>query len=129
MKNRIKDLHLVNMIGEDKGVFQAVVKVPAGFVVAYEIGTDIPTLNRWKKGSLQTIQFKSEGTFTWHTVFAKKGTKVIIMDEKIAERLTVGTVNQYFSNTNLYSQEQYKVVAAKTWADYVFMDNDVSKLA
>jgi hypothetical protein len=128
MINKIKDLHLVNMIGEDKGVFQAIVKVPAGFMVAYEIGTDIPTLNRWKKGSLQTIQFKREGTFTWHTVFAKKGTKVVLMDEKIAERLTVGIVNQLFYNTNLYSQEQYKAVAAKTWADYVFMDNDVSKL-
>lgn len=128
MINKIKDLHLVNMIGEDKGVFQAVVKVPAGFVVAYEIGTDIPTLNRWKKGSLQTIQFKSEGTFTWHTVFAKKGTKVIIMDEKIAELLEVGTVNSLFANTNLYSQEQYRAVGAKTWADKVFVENKVSEL-
>jgi hypothetical protein len=123
MINKIKDLQLVNMIGEDKGVFQAIVKVPAGFMVAYEIGTDIPTLNRWKKGSLQTIQFKRENTFTWHTVFAKKGTKVIIMDEKVAERLEVGTVNSLFANTNLYSQEQYRAVGAKTWADKVFVQN------
>ena len=128
MINKIKDLHLVNMIGEDKGVFQAIVKVPAGFMVAYEIGTDIPTLNRWKKGSLQTIQFKREGTFTWHTVFAKKGTKVILMDEKVAERLEVGTVNSLFANTNLYSQEQYRAVGAKTWADKVFVENKINEL-
>jgi hypothetical protein len=123
MTNRVKDLSIVSMIGEHKGVFQAIVKVPAGFMVAYEIGTDIPTLNRWKKGSLQTIQFKKEGTFTWHTVFAKKGTKVILMDEKVAEKLEVGTVNSLFANTNLYSQEQYKAVGAKTWADKVFVLN------
>jgi hypothetical protein len=123
MINKIKDLSIVNMIREGKGTFQAITKVPAGFIVAYEIGTEIPSLNRWKKGALQTIQFQPEGAKHWFTVFAKKGTKVILMDEKIAERLEVGTVNQLFYNTNLYSQEQYKAVGAKTWADFVFVQN------
>ena len=128
MINKIKDLSIVDMIGDREGRFQAITKVPAGYFVAYNLGPDLPSLNGWKKGALHTIQFQPKGCNHWLTVFAKKGTKVILMDEKIAERLTVGTVNQYFSNTNLCSQEQYKVVAAKTWADYVFMDNDVSKI-
>ena len=93
-------------------------------MIATEIGSEVPSLNGWKKGALQTIQFQPKGCNHWLTVFAKKGTKVILMDEKIAERLTVGTVNQYFSNTNLCSQEQYKAVGAKTWADKVFVINE-----
>ena len=57
------------------------------------------------------------------TVFAKKGTKVLLMDLQIAEALEVGTVNSLFSNTNLMDQNQYKAVHAKTWADKVFLLN------
>jgi hypothetical protein len=39
MINKIKDLKVVNMIGEDKGIFQAIVKTQAGFLTAYEIGS------------------------------------------------------------------------------------------
>ena len=123
MINTIKGLNIVSMIGDNKGIFQAIVKVPAGFYTAYEIGSELPSLNRWKKGALQTIQFKKEGTCTWHTVFARKGSKVIIMDLKIAEQLEVGTVNQLFYNTNLYDQGQYQAMRAKTWADKVFVIN------
>jgi hypothetical protein len=115
------------MIGDNKGIFQAIVKVPAGFYTAYEIGSELPSLNRWKKGTLQTIQFKAEGTNHWLTVFARKGTKVILMDLKIAEQLEVGTVNQLFYNTNLYDQGQYQSMRAKTWADKVFVINGLEK--
>jgi hypothetical protein len=124
MVNNIKGLQLVNFIGERKGRFQAIVKVQAGFMIASEIGSELPSLTRWKKGALQTIQFKAEGTNHWMTVFAKKGTKVIILDEKIAEDLTVGTVNGLFYNTNLMDQAQYRSVNAKTWADKVFVINE-----
>ena len=128
MINKIKDLSIVNMIREGKGTFQAITKVPAGFLVAYNLGSEIPSLNRWKKGALQTIQFQPEGLENaWLTVFAKKGTKVIIMDEKIAERLEVGTVNSLFANTNLMDQAQYKAVGTKTWADKVFVINGLEK--
>jgi hypothetical protein len=123
MVNNIKDLTVVNWIGDREGIFQAIVKTQAGFMTAYEIGSDLPSLNRWKKGVLQTIQFKAEDTQGWLTVFARKGNKVILIDGKIAERLEVGTVNQLFYNTNLYSQDQYKAVNAKTWADKVFVLN------
>ena len=123
MINNIKGLTVVDYIGEDKGLFQAVIKVPAGFMVAYEIGSDIPSLNTWKKGALQTLQFKREGSPAWLTVFARKGNKVIYIDKAIAEKVEVGTINQLFYNTNLMDQEQYKAVGARTWADKVFVMN------
>ena len=124
MVNKIKGLQLVDFIGERKGTFLAITKVPAGFLTAYEIGSELPSLNRWKKGALQTIQFKAEGTSHWMTVFAKKGTKVVLIDEKIAETITVGTINQLFYNTNLMDQAQYRSVNAKTWADRAFLLNE-----
>ena len=124
MINNIKGLQLVNFIGERKGTFQAIVKVPAGFMIATEIGSELPSLGRWKKGALQTIQFKAEGTSHWMTVFAKKGTKVVLLDQRIAEDVTVGIVNQLFYNTNLMDQNQYQAVKAKTWADKVFLLNE-----
>jgi len=124
MINNIKGLSVVDYIGEDKGLFQAVIKVPAGFIVAYEIGSDLPSLNRWKKGTLQTLQFKREGSPAWLTVFAKKGNKVMVIDRALAEQLKVGTVNQLFYNTNLMDQIQYRAVKAKTWDDKVFVLNE-----
>jgi len=127
MINTIKGLNIVSMIGDSKGIFQAIVRVPAGYMVAYELGSELPSLNRWKKGALQTIQFKAEGSNHWLTVFARKGTKVGLMDVKIAEQLEVGTVNQLFYNTNLMDQGQYQSMRAKTWADKVFLINGLEK--
>ena len=124
MINTIKGLNITSMIGESKGTFQAIVKVPAGYMVAYDLGSELPSLNRWKKGALQTIQFQPEGAKHWLTVFARKGTKVIILDLKIAEQLEVGTVNSLFYNTNLMDQGQYQAMKAKTWADKVFLLNE-----
>jgi hypothetical protein len=124
MVNKIKGLTVVDFIGGRKGIFQAITKVPAGFMIAAEIGSELPSLNRWKKGALQTIQFKVEGSSLWMTVFAKKGTKVILLDEKLAEKIEVGTINQLFYNTNLMDHNQYKAVNAKTWADKAFLLNE-----
>jgi hypothetical protein len=124
MINTIKGLSVVDFIGDRKGIFQAIVKVPAGFLSAYEIGCELPSLNRWKKGALQTIQFRPEGSKAWLTVFARKGTKVVLIDEKIAEAIEVGTINQLFYNTNLMDQTQYTSVKAKTWADKAFLLNE-----
>lgn len=124
MVNSIKGLQVVDYIGEDKGLFQAVIKVPAGFMVAYEIGSDIPSLNQWKRGALQTLQFKREGSPAWLTVFARKGNKVIYIDKAIAEKVEIGTINQLFYNTNLMDQAQYRSVKAKTWADKAFLLNE-----
>lgn len=123
MVNNIKGLQLVDFIGGRKGIFQAIVKVQAGFMIASEIGCELPSLDRWKKGALQTIQFKAEGTSHWTTVFAKKGTRVILLDQSLAETIEVGTINSLFYNTNLMDHNQYKAVNAKTWADKVFVMN------
>ena len=124
MINTIQGLNITSMIGDSKGTFQAIVRVPAGYMVAYDLGSELPSLNRWKKGALQTIQFQPEGANHWLTVFARKGTKVIILDLKIAEALEVGTVNSLFYNTNLMDQGQYQAMRAKTWADKVFVINE-----
>ena len=124
MVNNIKGLTIVNWIEDRKGIFQVVVKTQAGFMTANEVGSEVPSLNRWKKGALQSIQFKAEGTEYWMTVFAKVGTKIYLLDEKIAETVDVGTVNQLFYNTNLMDNKQYKAVNAKTWADKVFVMNE-----
>ena len=124
MINTITGLQVVNFIAGRKGTFQAIVKVPAGFYTAYVLGCELPNPNRWKKGGLQTIQFQPENSDAWLTVFARKGNKILILDQEIAEQLEVGTVNQLFFSTNLYSQEQYLAVGAKTWADKVFVLNE-----
>ena len=124
MVNKIKGLTVVDFIGGRKGIFQAITKVPAGFMIATEIGSELPSLNRWKKGALQTIQFKAEGTSHWTTVFAKKGTKVILLDQALAETIEVGTINSLFYNTNLMDQKQYQAVNARNWGHRVFIMNE-----
>jgi hypothetical protein len=126
MVNNIKGLQLVNFIQGRKGIYQVIVKTQAGFLTAYEVGSEMPSLNRWKKGALQTIQFQEQGAYGWLTVFARKGNKVVIMDEEIAQQLEVATVNQLFYNTNLMDQVQYRAVGARTWADKVFVENKIT---
>jgi hypothetical protein len=123
MTNLVKDLSVVDFIQGRKGTYQAIVKVQAGFMTAYEVGSELPSLNRWKKGALQTLQFQPEGSKAWLTIFARKGTKIVLADKELLETIEVGTINQLFYNTNLYSQAQYEAVNAKTWADKAFSQN------
>ena len=123
MTNLVKDLSVVDFIQGRKGTYQAIVKVQAGFMTAYEIGNELPSLNRWKKGALQTIQFQPEGSKSWLTIFARKGNKIVLADKELLETIEVGTINQLFYNTNLYNQAQYQTVNAKTWADKAFSQN------
>ena len=124
MINTIKDLSVVNFIGDRKGSFLAIVKVQAGFVSASNAGSEIPSLNSWKKGALQGLQFQPEGTNYWLTVFARVGKRIILIDQEILEKVEVGTINQLFYNTNLMDQKQYQAVNAKTWADKAFLLNE-----
>jgi hypothetical protein len=123
MTNLVKDLSVVDFIQGRKGTYQAIVKVQAGFMTAYEVGSELPSLNRWKKGALQTLQFQPEGSKAWLTIFARKGTKIVLEDKELLETIEVGTINQLFYNTNLYNQAQYEAVNAKTWADKAFSQN------
>lgn len=119
-------LNSVNFIRGRKGSFRSVVKVKAGFytIVENERATNVMSVfNGYKKGALQTIEFKADGSDVWLSVFALKGKKVMLIDEEILMNVTVGDINSMFMNTNLYSQEQYKSVNAKTWADKAYVMN------
>ena len=80
-------------------------------------------LNRYKKGALHAVEYKPSGSDNYFTVFARKGNKVIVMDEAIMANLEIGTINGLWYNTNLYNQDQYKAVNSKTWADKAFVMN------
>jgi hypothetical protein len=125
----------VEFINDRKGEYRAIVKVQAGFMtVVNDIGIEnnwgkqrwnsaIDVFRGFKKGALQTIEFKAEGSNTWLTVFAKAGNKIKLMDYQLFKDMEVGDINQNWSNTNLYSQTNYALCNAKTWADKAFVAN------
>jgi len=80
-------------------------------------------MTAYKPGSLQTIEFQPEGTDHWLTVFARKGKKICVIDRTILESLTVGTINTYWLNTELYDQAAYSRNGARTWADKAYVKN------
>jgi len=129
------DINETEFINDRKGEYRAIVKVKAGFMVVVD---DIGIQNKWgrqdwnraidvfrgfKRGALQTIQFKAKGTDSWLTVFARKGKKIILMDKQMFMDMKVGDINQDWSNTNLYNQNNYTMCKAKTWDDKAFMMN------
>jgi hypothetical protein len=130
-----KSLNRVAFIDGQVGTYRAIVKVKAGFVtVVDDLGIQanwgkkqwnsaVDVFRGFKKGALQTIQFKADNSrgADWITVFAKVGTKVKVIDDSLLAALEVGDINQNWSNTNLYNQNQYQAVGAKTWADKAFV--------
>jgi len=130
-------INQVDFIQSRNGQFRAIVKVQAGFLTVvddlgiqckWESGAQwksaIQVFTNFKKGALQTIQFKAEGSDNWLTVFARKGNKIVLMDTDLFLTMKVGDINQNWSNTNLYSQTNYALAGAKTWADYAFISNE-----
>ena len=120
MENQIINSERINQtdfIQGRTGEFRAIVKVQAGFMTVVD---DLGILCNWssgpqwkkaidvfrgfKRGALQSIQFKAEDSNTWLTVFARKGNKIILMDTDLFLTMEVGDINQDWSNTNLYSQ-------------------------
>jgi hypothetical protein len=131
----------VDFIQGRQGQYRAIVKVKAGFMTTVDdlgIASNWESGARWKsalsvfksfkKGALQTIEFKADGTNTWLTVFARVGNKVKLMDESMFMTMQVGDINQDWSNTNLYSQTNYSLAGAKTWADLAFALNETKEL-
>lgn len=131
----------VDFIQGRQGQYRAIVKVQAGFMTTVDdlgIASNWESGARWKsalsvfksfkKGALQTIEFKADGTNTWLTVFARVGNKVKLMDESMFMTMCVGDINQDWSNTNLYSQTNYALAGAKTWADKAFALNETKEL-
>ena len=127
----------VDYINDRPGEFRAVVKVKAGFMTVVD---DLGVIQKWetgpqwkraidvfrsfKKGALQTIQYRAKGTDHWLTVFTRTGKTVLYMDYQMFEDITVADINQDWSNTNLYDQRQYQAVGASNWACKAFMTNN-----
>ena len=132
-----KSLNRVNFINGQVGTFRAIVKVQAGFVTVVD---DLGIMCKWKsgakwksaidvfrgfkKGALQSIEFNAEGSDNWLPVFARAGNKVKLIDDSLLAALLVGDINQDWSKSNLYNQNQYSAVGAKTWADKAFIMNN-----
>ena len=145
MKNQIinsERIGQVDFITGQAGEYRAIVKVQAGFMtVVNDHGiqskwssgaswkTAMDVFRGFKKGALQTIEFRAEGFNTWLTVFARKGNKIILMDTAMFLEMEVGDINQDWSNSNLYSQNNYRLCNAKTWADKAFVLNHQAEAA
>jgi hypothetical protein len=129
-------INQVDFIQGRKGTFRAIVKVQAGFMtVVDDLGIQckwesgarwksaLSVFQSFKKGALQTIEFKAEGSDNWLTVFARTGNKVKLMDTDLFLTMKVGDINQDWYGTNLYSFTNYRLANAKTWADKAFVTN------
>ena len=126
----INTVKILGTLGNTKGKFRFVTKCRAGWMTIsdsreydndYFISHPESIISGFTKGALQTAEFQPEGCDFYLTIFARKGNKIILIDQEILGNLTVGTINQLFSNTNLYNQEQYSAVGAKTWADRAYV--------
>ena len=131
----------VDFIKGQAGEYRAIVKVQAGFMtVVNDLGIQanwgkqqwnsaMDVFRGFKKGALQTIQFRAKDSNSWLTVFARKGNKIILMDNAMFLAMEVGDINQDWSNSNLYSQNNYRLCGAKTWADKAFVLNHQAEAA
>ena len=119
-------ISVTNFIKGYKGSFRAIVKCRAGFMTVSDCQyatSAIDAFRSYSEKGLQTIQFKPSGYDTWLTVFARKGKKIVCMDEELFMTMKVGDINQEWSSTNLYSQNNYRIAKAATWEDFAFKIN------
>jgi hypothetical protein len=128
----IKSARVDNIQGR-KGAYRAIVKTKGGLTVVDDLGFErwnkpqwthsLDVFTNFKKGALQTIEFKPEGSDYWFKVFARSGNKITTIDSDMLAAMKVGHINQDWSNSTLYSQTQYKAVKATSWESYAFVKN------
>ena len=140
MKNIINttDIRTVDIINNDHyqatpGKFRFITKCRAGYFTCNDArdfddarlyANPASVMSAYKKGALHSVEYKPAGSDNFFTVFAKKGNKVILMDEAIMRGLDVGCINGLWYNTNLMDMNQYKVVNSKSWASMAFVMNE-----
>ena len=140
MKNIINttDIRTVDIINNDHyqatpGKFRFITKCRAGYFSCNDArdfddarlyANPASVMSAYKKGALHSVEYKPAGSDNFFTVFAKKGNKVILMDEAIMRGLDVGTINGLWYNTNLMDMNQYKAVNSKSWASMAFVMNE-----
>lgn len=119
------NIEAVDFIQNRNGEYRAIIKCRAGFMTICDNagGNVMEVFRAFKKGALQSIQFKADKSKSWLTVFARKAKKVVLMDVQMFRSMKVGDINQDWSDTNLYSQTNYALCKAKTWDDKAFMMN------
>ena len=131
--NTIQDIMTVEVLKENvNGQFRHITKTNLGMTCSDARDFDNVRMNEnpesiisgYKRGALQAVQFKAEGSDVWLTIFSRTGKKVKLIDKSIMRGLTVGTINGMFDNTNLMDQRQYKAVNSKTWASMAFVMNE-----
>lgn len=130
----IHNLPTTDILSQYKsGKIRFITKCRAGYMVCTEAREFDNTnllqnpdlfLRTHKKGALQSIEFQPEGVSGYLTIFARSGKKIKVIDKTILVNLTVGTINSYWPNTELYSQDQYQAVNAATWASYAYRMNE-----
>ena len=128
------DMMLTDILSQyTGGKFRSIVKTKLGMTCCDARDFDNPRMcehpesiiSGYKKGVLQAVQFKPDGGDFWLTIFSRTGKKVKLIDESILIDLNVGHINGMFYNTNLYSNEQYKAVYAKSWASMAYKENEM----
>jgi hypothetical protein len=122
------DIQFVEYTNGRVGEFTAIIRCKGGFPITNRRPREQwPTIKHvfdwFKSNSILAIEFKPDGVDHTYTVYARKGSKIVIMDTALARELTVGDINSCMSNTNLCDQKQYDFVNAKTWASKAFVQN------
>ena len=135
-----KDLKVLSFYNKDgekdvvcgEGKYRVITKCKAGFLVSSVIvvSNALNALRSYNPKALQSIAriMGPVGEEFDVTVFARSGKKIWIA-EAMLEDITVGDINQGYSNTSLYNQFQYSAVNAKTWADKAYVMNGVEEMA
>lgn len=124
----------VDKIQGRKGAYRAIVKTKGGLTIVDDLGLtrwnkpqwthSLDVFTNFKKGALQTIEFKANNSDTWLKVFVRSGNKITTIDSDMLAAMKVGHINQDWSNSTLYSQTQYKAVKATSWESYAFVNNN-----
>ena len=111
----------------DEGKYRVITKCQAGFMITSvkEAKSAIEVFRSYKIKHVHSIarvidmERIGEQDFM---VYARAGKKVWI-EEDLLRELEVGDINQSLTNTALYSQEQYNIVNAKSWASKAYVMN------
>ena len=125
----LKVLSFMDNFVAGEGTYRVITKCQAGFMVSSDIQANsaIQAFRRYKPKAIQSIAFLLNGGYPV-TVFARNGKKVWASECFLSE-VTVGDINQDLSNTALYSQNQYAMVNAKSWASKAYVMNEVEEVA
>ena len=120
----LKVLSFMDNFKAGKGTYRVITKCQAGFMVSSDVEANsaIQAFRRFKPKAIQSIAFLLNGGYPV-TVFARNGKKVWASECFLSE-VTVGDINQDLSNTALYSQHQYAMVNAKSWASKAYVMNE-----